>query len=1029
MKPFTIRATFFLLLLAYLIISNPLLPVQGYSDKIIFGVIGDYGLASQNEADVANLVKSWNPDFIVTVGDNNYPSGSAWSIDQNIGQYYHEYIYPYKGKYGNGSATKRFFPALGNHDWGVNRAKPHLNYFDPHKQKTFYDFVQGPVHFFILNSNKEEPDGVSSTSPQARWLKKGLAASTSAFNVVVFHHPPYSSGRHGSNTYMRWPFKNWGADVIFSGHDHIYERLLVDGIPYFVNGIGGADLYYFETILPESQVRFNQDFGAMRMEATSTYMKFQMITRAGVLIDEYIIGESNPSVTAITLTSQSPTNSNYLTFQVTFSEAVTGVDISDFTLSSNINGATIHNVSGSGNTYVVSVNSGNGDGTLRLDLTDNDLIINSMGNSLGGLGLGNGNFTNGETYIVDKSVPNIISITRASPNPTNATNVDFSVTFSEPVTGLDPSDFSLVTSTGAQINSVNGTGNTYLVSVATSYGDDTLRLDFNGNDSVVDLAGNSTSASFSSGETYIIDRSMPFVTSIIRAKPDQINASSLDYIVSFSEAVDGVDGSDFSVSTLNGATITNVIGAGNIYTVTLSTRPGNDTIRLDLIDDDSIIDNTSNRLGDVGIGNGNFTNGETYTISQGAPFVTSIVRASPDPSNAASVDFIVTFSEPVDGVDITDFILAGNSNAAIININNVNPFYVVTVNTGSSEVTLRLDLIDDDSIHNTQGVSLGGDGAGNANYTNGEIISIDRTPPRVTSIIRASSNPSINPSVDFIVTFSESVTGVDTSDFFVTTTNTNSFITNFQNADPFYVVSVNTGAGLGTVRLDLIDNSTITDHAGNRLADNGTGYGSFTTGEAFTIAKTTVNFPAPKILDMPRNLLTNNPVPHFAWTAVRNAQAYEIFIALDANFTKVVLTETTNKTEFSQNSPLADGTYYMRVRAFNAYFNPGKFSKTYTYSIDTTPPRPPTLFSPPNNTSSSSRPSLQWKVVDDIVQYQIELDNNPDFSSPEFTGTTRKTSIRTKFLSRQTYYYWRVREKDKAGNWSDWSTSFTIYIR
>src|SRR5262245_59291227 len=84
---------------------------------IRFAVIGDFGLAGQPEADVANLVKNWNPSFILTIGDNNYELGEASTIDANIGQYYHDYISPYTGSYGSGSASgNRFFPTLGNHD-------------------------------------------------------------------------------------------------------------------------------------------------------------------------------------------------------------------------------------------------------------------------------------------------------------------------------------------------------------------------------------------------------------------------------------------------------------------------------------------------------------------------------------------------------------------------------------------------------------------------------------------------------------------------------------------------------------------------------------------------------------------------------------------------------------------------------------------------------------------------------------------------------------------------------------------------
>jgi len=106
------------------------------TDTIRFGVIGDFGNASSNERDVANLVKSWSPDLIITVGDNNYPNGEASTIDANIGQYYHDFIFPYYGTYGAGSPTgsNRFFPALSNHDWGdaypnPTGADPYLAYF------------------------------------------------------------------------------------------------------------------------------------------------------------------------------------------------------------------------------------------------------------------------------------------------------------------------------------------------------------------------------------------------------------------------------------------------------------------------------------------------------------------------------------------------------------------------------------------------------------------------------------------------------------------------------------------------------------------------------------------------------------------------------------------------------------------------------------------------------------------------------------------------------------------------------------
>jgi hypothetical protein len=79
---------------------------------------------------VAAQIRSWNPDFIATVGDNNYPDGSASTIDANIGQYFHDYISPYIGQYGAGSTTgNHFWPTLGNHDFDTGGGEPEFDYF------------------------------------------------------------------------------------------------------------------------------------------------------------------------------------------------------------------------------------------------------------------------------------------------------------------------------------------------------------------------------------------------------------------------------------------------------------------------------------------------------------------------------------------------------------------------------------------------------------------------------------------------------------------------------------------------------------------------------------------------------------------------------------------------------------------------------------------------------------------------------------------------------------------------------------
>ena len=270
--------------------SETLTPAQSETPaplQVRFGVIGDFGSGDQPEADVATLVHNWNPDIIITVGDNNYPSGSKSTIDANIGQYYRDFIQPYSGSYGPGSEVNRFFPTLGNHDWYTPGAQPYLDYFHLPGNERYYDFVWGPVHFFAIDSDEHEPDGVNQTSVQAKWLEQAMKASTSRWNVVYFHYPSYSSGQHGSIMWMRWPFAAWGADAVLSGHDHSYERLIVDGLVYFVNGSGGGGLYDYNEILPESQKRYNKNYGAMLVTATETVMKFEFINRSTTLIDTY----------------------------------------------------------------------------------------------------------------------------------------------------------------------------------------------------------------------------------------------------------------------------------------------------------------------------------------------------------------------------------------------------------------------------------------------------------------------------------------------------------------------------------------------------------------------------------------------------------------------------------------------------------------------------------------------------------------------------------------------------------------------
>ena len=223
---------------------------------------------------------------MLTLGDNNYSSGEAATIDKNIGKYYHAFIGSYRGTYGAGSATNRFWPSPGNHDWVAANLKPYTDYFTLPGNERYYDVDLGLVHLYAMDSDSNEPDGNTATSKQALWLKDKLAASKSCFDLVYFHHPPYSSGEHGSDSDTRWPFEAWGAEAVLAGHDHNYERFQVGGIPYFVVGTAGAGLRPFEKpALSETKLRNADTYGAMLISANASAITFDFWSDDGRKLD------------------------------------------------------------------------------------------------------------------------------------------------------------------------------------------------------------------------------------------------------------------------------------------------------------------------------------------------------------------------------------------------------------------------------------------------------------------------------------------------------------------------------------------------------------------------------------------------------------------------------------------------------------------------------------------------------------------------------------------------------------------------
>ena len=172
-------------------------------------------------------------------------------------------------------------PVVGNHEYNTPAAKGYFRYFgeaagDP--TKGYYSFDLGGWHLIALNSNCAQVGGCEAGSPQERWLRRDLADSASECTLAYWHHPHFSSGRHGGSTEYA-PF--WqalfdaDADVVLAGHDHNYERFAPQtpeghadrarGIREFVVGTGGKSLRTFPDVTSNSEAHDDSSLGVLEL--------------------------------------------------------------------------------------------------------------------------------------------------------------------------------------------------------------------------------------------------------------------------------------------------------------------------------------------------------------------------------------------------------------------------------------------------------------------------------------------------------------------------------------------------------------------------------------------------------------------------------------------------------------------------------------------------------------------------------------------------------------------------------------------
>jgi hypothetical protein len=254
------------------------------SDPVLVGAGNIASCSSPGDEATANLLDGIS-GTVFTLGDNAYENGSAA-----------DFTNCYNPSWGRHKA--RTMPAVGNHEYQTSGASGYYNYFGAAAgvaSKGYYSYDREEWHVISLNSMCENVGGCGATSPMVTWLKQDLAANPKACTLAYFHHPLFNSGSEYGNLPKMGP--SWdalyaaGAEVVLSGHEHVYERFApqtptgaadsAQGIREFVVGTGGASHYPFGTIQPNSQVRNADTYGVLKLTLHPGSYDWRFVPEAG----------------------------------------------------------------------------------------------------------------------------------------------------------------------------------------------------------------------------------------------------------------------------------------------------------------------------------------------------------------------------------------------------------------------------------------------------------------------------------------------------------------------------------------------------------------------------------------------------------------------------------------------------------------------------------------------------------------------------------------------------------------------------
>ncbi|MDX8143868.1 discoidin domain-containing protein [Lentzea sp. BCCO 10_0061] len=265
--------------------ATTLPPAPG--DTITVVAAGDIAsLTNTEHYETAKLIDQIKPNHVLTVGDNQYDSGTLTEFKAH-----------YDKSWGKFKSITH--PATGNHEWedNLNGYKSYFGVQAYPQGKPYYSWEAGDFHFVSFDSQKMYDTGADST--QMTWLKADLAANTKACVVGYWHHPRFNSGEYGDKSKMTtvWnAFADAKADLVLSGHDHHYERLKplnksgavdeANGLRSAIIGIGGD--YLYSNVKPRAGVEkwFADSHGVVKFTLSGRSYSWEVIDTAGRVRDK-----------------------------------------------------------------------------------------------------------------------------------------------------------------------------------------------------------------------------------------------------------------------------------------------------------------------------------------------------------------------------------------------------------------------------------------------------------------------------------------------------------------------------------------------------------------------------------------------------------------------------------------------------------------------------------------------------------------------------------------------------------------------